>query len=132
MRDLLPPDEAEALLAHPFAIIQSWRPIDKPVERNPLAFSAATGLDETDFIPVQRCTAERVGEVYGVTYNPRHQWYYFPRMQRHEAVVFKVYDSRRDGRSRWSAHTAFEDPTTAPDAPPRESIEIRTIASFAP
>jgi hypothetical protein len=28
------------------------------------------------------------------------------------------------------AHSAFEDPTSAPDATPRESIEVRTIAFF--
>jgi hypothetical protein len=26
-----------------------------------------------------------------------------------------------------SAHTAFDDPTGAPDAPPRRSIEIRAL-----
>jgi len=25
--------------------------------------------------------------------------------------VFKVFDSMKDGRARWTAHTAFEDPT---------------------
>jgi len=36
----------------------------------------------------------------------------------------------KDGRARWTAHTAFEDPTTPPRAQPRESIEIRTMAFF--
>jgi hypothetical protein len=44
--------------------------------------------------------------------------------------VFKVYDSLKDGRARFSAHTAFDDPTLPPDARPRESIEIRTLAFF--
>jgi hypothetical protein len=30
----------------------------------------------------------------------------------------------------WTAHTAFDDPTTPPNARPRESIEIRTLAFF--
>jgi hypothetical protein len=51
-------------------------------------------------------------------------------MRRDEALVFKVYESLRDGRARWTAHTAFDDPTSAPDARPRESIEIRTLAFF--
>jgi len=45
-------------------------------------------------------------------------------------LVFKVYDSLTDGRSRWTAHTAFDDPTSPPDAGFRESIEIRTLAFF--
>ena len=61
---------------------------------------------------------------------PDHEWYYFPLMARDEALVFKVYDSAKDGRARFTAHSAFEDPTTPPDAAPRESIEMRTIAFF--
>src|SRR6516164_1049307 len=61
---------------------------------------------------------------------PAHKWYWFPRMRRQEAYVFKVFDSMKDGRARWTAHTAFEDPTTPPHARPRESIEIRTLAFF--
>jgi hypothetical protein len=51
-------------------------------------------------------------------------------MRREEAYVFKVFDSEKDGRARWTAHTAFEDPTTPLNARPRESIEIRTLAFF--
>jgi hypothetical protein len=42
--------------------------------------------------------------------------------------VFKVYDSIKDGVARFTAHTAFDDPTAPPTARPRESIEIRTLA----
>ena len=51
-------------------------------------------------------------------------------MTRDEALVFKVYDSEKDGRARFTAHTAFEDPNTPDGAPERESIEMRTIAFF--
>ena len=51
-------------------------------------------------------------------------------MRRHEVLVFKVVDSETDGRARWTAHTAFDDPTTPPNARFRESIEIRTLAFF--
>jgi hypothetical protein len=51
-------------------------------------------------------------------------------MRREEALVFKVYDSVKDGVARWTAHTAFDDPTSRPNARPRESIEIRTLARF--
>ena len=64
------------------------------------------------------------------TYDPEQRWYWFPRMRRDEALVFKVFDSERDGRARWTAHTAFDDPTAPPNARPRESIEIRTLAFF--
>jgi hypothetical protein len=48
-----------------------------------------------------------------------------------EAIVFKVYDSAKDGRARFTPHTSFDDPTTPADAPPRESIESRMFAFFS-
>ena len=78
----------------------------------------------------ERRYPNRIGQTYAVTYNPEHRWYWFPLMQREEALVFKVYDSLRDGRARFTAHTAFDDPSAPAGARPRESIEIRTLAFF--
>ncbi len=129
VRDLLP-NEAEALIARRFAIIQVWRAIAAPIERDPLAIADARSLAPADFIPAERRFPDRVGEIYMFRYNPAHRWTWFPRMRRDEALVFKVYDSAADGRARWGAHASFADPATQPDAPPRESIEIRAFAFF--
>ena len=129
VRDLLP-DEAETLLQHRFAIVQVWRPIRHPVESFPLALCDARSMSPKDFVVSERRYPNRIGQTYAVTYNPEHEWYWFPRMRRDEAIVFKVFDSLKDGRARWSAHTAFDDPTTPANARPRESIEIRTLAFF--
>jgi hypothetical protein len=64
---------------------------------------------------------------FNLSYNPRHRWYYVPRMEPEEILAFKLFDSDRE-RVQWTGHTAFDDPTAPPDAPPRESIEIRTIS----
>ena len=129
VRDILP-DEAEDLLKRRFAIIQAWRPIRYPVETYPLAMADAKTLSPDDMIVSERRAAGRIGQTYAIKYNPNHKWYWFPRMRREEAYVFKVFDSLKDGRARWTAHTAFDDPTTPPHARPRESIEIRTMAFF--
>ena len=129
VRDLLP-QEADDLLRRRFAIIQVWRPIRHPVETFPLAICDARSVCLRRFRDFERRYPDRIGQTYAVTYNPDHRWYWFPRMRREEALVFKVYDSVKDGRARWSAHTAFEDPTSPPNARPRESIEIRTLAFF--
>jgi hypothetical protein len=129
VRDILP-DEAEALLKHRFAIIQAWRPIRHPVETFPLAIADAPSLAQDDLVISERRYPNRVGQTYVMKYNPRHRWYWFPRMRRDEALVFKVYDSLKDGRARWTAHSAFDDETAPPNARPRESIEIRTLAFF--
>lgn len=129
VRDLLP-NEAEDLLRRRFAIVQVWRPIRLPIESNPLAIADARSLDPKDLVVSERRYPGRVGQTYAITWNPQHRWYWFPRMRRDEAIVFKVYDSLKDGRARWTAHTSFADPTSPPNARPRESIEIRTIAFF--
>jgi hypothetical protein len=129
VRDLLP-DEAERLLAGRFAIIQVWRAINRPIQSNPLTIADARSLAASDLIAAERRYPNRVGETYRVRYNPAHRWFYFPEMRRDEALVFKVYDSARDGRARFTAHSSFVDPTTPPGAPPRQSIEMRTLAFF--
>jgi hypothetical protein len=129
VRDLLP-KESDALLRRRFAIVQVWRPIRFPVETFPLAICDARTLSHDDLIVSERRYPDRIGQTYAIKYNPQHRWYWFPQMRRDEALVFKVYDSLNDGRARWTAHTAFDDPTAPPNARPRESIEIRTLAFF--
>jgi hypothetical protein len=129
VRDLLP-DEADVLLQRRFAIVQVWRPIRHPVECWPLAIADAQSLSPEDMVVTERRYQNRIGQTAAITYNPAHRWYWFPQMRPDEALVFKVYDSMKDGRARFTAHTAFDDPTTSPHARPRESIEIRTLAFF--
>jgi hypothetical protein len=129
VRDVLP-DEADDLLKRRFAIVQTWRPFRHPVETFPLAIADAASLAPGDLVVSERRYPNRVGQTYAITYNPAHRWFWFPRQQRNEAIVFKVFDSEKDGRARWTAHTAFDDPTAPPNARPRESIEIRTLAFF--
>ena len=131
LRDLLP-TEAETLLAHRFAIINVWRPIRGPVQESPLAVCDAQSLQQDDFITSDLMYPHRRGEIYTVTFRPAHQWYYFPQMQPDEALLLKCYDSAEDGRARFTAHTAFDDPSSPPNAAPRESIETRAFVFFAP
>jgi len=129
VRELLP-DEAENLLRRRFAIIQVWRAIKQPIQANPLAIADARSLAPKDLIRAERRYPHRVGETYRIAYNPEHRWFYFPWMRRDEALVFKVFDSAKDGRARFTAHSSFDDPNTPPGAPPRQSIEARTLAFF--
>jgi hypothetical protein len=125
------PDEAEALLARRFAIIQVWRAINQPIQANPLAVADAKSVEMDDFLLAERRYPHRVGQTYRLKYNPNHRWFYFPEMRRDEALVFKVYDSEKDGRARFTPHTSFVDPSSPSNAPPRQSIEVRAFAFFA-
>jgi hypothetical protein len=131
VRDVLP-EEAERLLAHRFAIVQVWRAIGRPIQSNPLAVADARSVSPGDLIKAERRYPQRVGETYQLQYNPAQRWFYFPEMRRDEALVFKVYDSQADGRARFTPHCSFIDPSTPSGAPPRQSIEVRTFAFFAP
>lgn len=123
-------DEAEALLRHRFAIVNLWRPIRGPLRDAPLAVCDARSVAPGDLVPQDRVHRDRTGEIYALTYNPAHRWFYVPAMRADEALLLKCYDSATDGRARFMPHSAFEDPTTPPDAPPRESIELRTLVFF--
>jgi hypothetical protein len=129
VRDLMGA-EAEELLGRLFAIIQVWRPIRHPVESWPLAIADAQSLKQDDMIVTERHYRDRVGQTYAISYDPGHRWFWFPRMRPDEVLVFKTYESAKDGRARWTAHTAFADPATPTGARPRESIEIRALAFF--
>jgi hypothetical protein len=129
VRDLLP-EEAEQLLSRRFAIIQAWRSIAHPIVKNPLTIADARTVAAADLHVSERRYPDRVGQTYRLSYNPAHQWYYFPEMRRDEALVFKVFDSKKDGRARFVPHTSFDNPLAPADALPRRSIEIRTLAFF--
>jgi hypothetical protein len=127
VRDHLPAAEAEERLQHRFAEINVWRPIRGPIESTPLAVCDARSIDPRDFVPTDLVYRDKVGEVYRFTYNANHRWSYFPRLERNEVILLKCYDSKEDGRARFSAHSAFDDPTSPSDAAPRESIEVRAL-----
>jgi hypothetical protein len=105
-----------------------WRPIRGRVLADPLGICDGRTIPHEGFILLQRRYRDRTGEVYHIAYNPEHVWFYFPEMERDEALVFKVFDSDDSVPTRFTAHSAFADPNTPPDAPPRESIETRTFA----
>ncbi|HEX3537831.1 MAG TPA: CmcJ/NvfI family oxidoreductase [Stellaceae bacterium] len=131
VRDLMG-DEAEALLKHRFAIINLWRPIRGPLLKSPLALCDAQSLSDENLISSDLRYPDRTGETQQITFNPGQRYYYFPRMQADEAVLIRCFDSALEGPARFSAHGAFADPQSPPDAPARESIEVRTLVFYAP
>lgn len=129
VRDLLP-DEAGDLLRGRVAFYNVWKSLRDVVEELPLAMCDATSHTEGDMLRMELKYRERTGEIYVMRHAPEHRWIYFPGMTGDQALLFKTYDSATDGRARFVGHTAFEDPTTPPDARKRESVEVRTMAFF--
>lgn len=130
LREIIGDEEAERRFRKRWAIIQVWRPIRGKVLMEPLGICDGRSIPQQGFIRVERRYRDRTGEVYHIAHNPQHQWFYFPQMERHEALVFKVFDSDESKPSRFTAHSAFDHPDTPADAPRRESIETRAFAFF--
>jgi hypothetical protein len=129
--DLLPPDEAEHRLKKRFAEYNVWRNIaHEPIEMSPLGFVDARTIAPRDLAVCDLVYSDRTGEIYQGVYNADHRWHYFPAMTRDEAILIKCYDSAKDGRARFSLHSAFDDPTSPANARPRQSIEVRAFAFF--
>jgi hypothetical protein len=130
VRDLLGPTEAAAVLQRRYAFINLWRPIVGPLRDAPLALCDARSVAPETVVVSTLIYPDRRGEVYRLTYSPKHRWLYFPDMEPDELIFIKCWDSLDDGRARFSAHTAFDDPTCPPGSPPRQSIEIRTLVMW--
>ncbi|MBD1843434.1 methyltransferase [Cyanobacteria bacterium FACHB-63] len=124
-------ENIDELLEHRFSVVNVWRPIASPVQESPIAVCDAQSIAFTDLVPLDLVYRDRVGETYAITYNSAHRWFYFPQQKSDEALLIKCFDSAADGRARFAAHSAFDDPTSSPDAPPRESIELRTLIFYS-
>ncbi|MEO0600427.1 MAG: CmcJ/NvfI family oxidoreductase [Myxococcota bacterium] len=142
---LIAADLAERAIAEGrFAFVNVWRNIaDTPVRTHPLALCDARTVEPEDLVVFEIHYADRIGENYFAKASARHRWLYWPGLVRDEALLIQQWDSAGAlARSRgthsdasepgepctFSFHSAFEDPTTPPDAPDRTSIEVRLVA----
>lgn len=150
MRENLPADEAEAALGKRFQIINLWWPVAHAAYDWPLALCDYGSVNDTeDLIPTDIYFSGRKGEVVAVRWREEHRWKYVRGMRPDEYVMIKwcvcvgvilveccsyvcmdSYDSKAEGLSVFTPHTAFEDPTTPKDAPLRESIELRALVFY--
>ena len=124
-------EEADHWLSKRVVLMNFWRPITT-VYSSPLALCDASTVEPDDMHPSEiRGGLMNMNRQslfgFNLSHNPAHRWYYLPRMQPDEVFAFKLYDSDAT-RPQWTGHTAFNDPGTPPDAPPRQSIEVRTVS----
>jgi len=130
---MLSGEEIAELAAGRFAFINVWRSIceEHPVMQKPLAVCDENSVPHSDRFLYELRFPDRTGENYSLQHSSNHKWYYYSRQMRDECLVFKVYDKKEDG-PRFVFHTAFDDASSPPDAPPRKSIEVRAIAFYDP
>jgi hypothetical protein len=121
-----------------------WRPFSQPPQDWPLAVCDGTSVGDDEGVPnvmvrlselpdpdniPEHCEDEdKLPAASVFHFNPKHRWWYFPDMTRDEVILLKFHDS--DHSKAWrTPHTSFRDPRVQ-NAPPRESIEFRTIAYY--
>lgn len=124
------PEEAAELAKNRFAIVNVWRSIAGPVMDHPLVFCDATSVSAEGLVAVERRAKERIGELQVALFEENQQWYFYPRLNPDEALIFKTFDSADDGRTRFTLHSSFQDPEAPDSAPPRESLESRCLVFF--
>ena len=124
------PEKALRLQQGRFAIINAWRPIASPVVDHPLVLCDARTIEERDLVSVERRGEDRIGELQVAVHNSDQRWYYFPQMTQSEVLLFKTFDSRSDGVTRFTPHSSCKISSAPADAPPRESIESRCFVFF--
>jgi hypothetical protein len=142
-------------------IVNAWRPIAGPVMNWGLAVMDGRTIDQRDVHPTilytetispeVRLSGEvseldskvvdlhgesmpvRIGETVTPLHEDRHRWIYYPNMMPDEVLLLKVFDSRRDGRTRFGSHAAFHDTTGHGDPQAhRQSIEVRCLVILPP
>jgi hypothetical protein len=130
------PEDAEKLLKGRYRIINIWRPLNGPVQANPLGFASSSTLKDEDLIPIEHRYPDRTGEIAGIRYNEGQKWHYLSGMRNDERLFLECFDSEafapgtkvQGGRV---PHTAFTDPRTPEGAVGRDSIEVRALV-FGP
>lgn len=130
--------QADVARAARVLMLQFWRNVGDEWPDCPLAICDARDVprDQLHAFRVQEYGGRPLEfETFGVLppADPaRHHWYTWPGMTIDELLAFRTYDSRcaEQGRAFWTPHSAFEDPTAGPDAPRRESVEMRALCLF--
>jgi hypothetical protein len=138
MRDVFG-DGADDRLTRRFAIVNAWRSMAGPIEQWPVAVCDARSINDDLMHKIVRSAPHRTepsfeysrsSETRHASYDANHRWFYFPQMSADEVLLFKNYDTLRDGTARYALHSAFDDPTSPPNPAPRQSIESRAFLFF--
>lgn len=130
-KPLFKKDTVPQLMKKRFMLLNIWRSIDPeyPITQNPLAVCDAMTVDNKDRFLYELVYDDRIGLNYSLEHNLEQKWYYYPNMTQDECLVFKVFDSKEDG-SRFTFHTAFDEPQEIENPTERMSIECRSIVFF--
>ncbi|KAN0114721.1 hypothetical protein V8E51_004265 [Hyaloscypha variabilis] len=110
-----------------FRIVNTWRTLLPVLQDRPLALCDSRTVLPDDLVPADRVIPQGAGEVYYLTYNPQHKWFWLENQNPSELLIFIMYDTRAGSHARFCPHVSFDNPRAPVGAPPRESMETRSI-----
>lgn len=110
-----------------YMIVVVWRPLVEVVQDLPLALCDASSVSEGDLIYHDVYYYNRIEENFRLIFNPNHKWYFFSNMRPAESILIKCYDSRVDGRARYTPHAALLNTRKDLCRLRRRSVEARAL-----
>ena len=70
------------------------------LEDRPLALCDSRSVDPEDLVAADRIIPNAVGEVYYLTYNPNHRWFWLEKQTPSEPLAFVMYDTKAGSHAR--------------------------------
>merc|ERR1719376_81382 len=129
MRDMIGEERAEEWMTDGghYGIVNVWRPIDYPVERDPLGFldPATNNCDDWHVLKIGR--TNRVGVIYGVEYRDKHRWLILDKMDPDMVWIINQFDSKG---LQAVPHSAVSLVGADQHARVRRSIECRVLVRY--
>ena len=117
-------------------VFNLWRRFDKDGIDAPFALCDARTVNEKELIPtdlhnyLEGQEDSLTVEIYQSSFSEKHQWNYYPKMNRDEVLMFKTYDSTLNPFMP-TLHSAFDDNSFGDkEVSPRKSLEVRAICFF--
>ena len=120
-----------------FESINIWRSANgEPIRMMPLAVCDMRSVRPEDIVFGDGQNTGNIQQYTKVVdqrliHGGHQRWYYFADMTADEVLLFRQYDTRQEALNlRTVFHQAVADPASAPDAPPRYTIEVRMQAIY--
>lgn len=122
-------DRAPDLMSRRFQWINVWKPLRGPNNDWPLCLCDASTLDSHDAHPTDMVYPEYFTENLSLRFNPAQRWFFLSDHGADEIVIFKQSDSD-PAAACGVPHCSFENPSSAQNGIPRESIEARALVVY--
>lgn len=90
-------------------IVNTWRTLNPVLEDRPLALCDSRSVDPDDLVAADRIIPAHVGEVYYLTYNPKHRWLWLEKQTPVEPFAFVMYDTKAGSHARCTSQRPLRD-----------------------